>query len=242
MGTRLRKVKAAYKTKKLADGKTLGGRGRLTDARIDKITTYYGNAIRGNKNNLQGMRTAIWAIYFHYNSTDKDPVHNFCDVSWCAYLQAKRDKTLKTFKHKNSIPPACMEVIRPVFKALVDTALLRKCLDGYTQNANESLNAVIWKMCPKSKHHGLIVAKTAAAIACCIYNDGARGYRAVLEKLGLEVGHFTHTFCAAKDKTRIWYARKRATEASLEYRREKRRQKKDANEKQNDGAYSAGAH
>jgi len=91
------------KTKKLADGKTLGGRGRLTDARIDKITTYYGNAIKG-KHNLQGMRKVIWAIYFHYNSTDKDPVHNLCDVSWCAYLQAKRDKTLKTFKHKSSIP------------------------------------------------------------------------------------------------------------------------------------------
>ena len=42
MGTRLRKLKADYRGKKLADGKTLDGKGRLTDVQIDQITTYYG--------------------------------------------------------------------------------------------------------------------------------------------------------------------------------------------------------
>ncbi|GFW04290.1 uncharacterized protein TNCV_5047131 [Trichonephila clavipes] len=48
MGTRLRKLKQM--SSKLSDGKSIGGKGRLTDRMIDLITTYYGNAIRQNKN------------------------------------------------------------------------------------------------------------------------------------------------------------------------------------------------
>ena len=40
-----------------ADGKSIGGRGRLTDMEINKIQAYYGNAIGENTNNL-GMRSA----------------------------------------------------------------------------------------------------------------------------------------------------------------------------------------
>ncbi|GFV81995.1 uncharacterized protein TNCV_3151931 [Trichonephila clavipes] len=48
MGSRLRKLKALWGGKKLSDGKTIGGKGRLTDAIISKWTTFYGNAIRAN--------------------------------------------------------------------------------------------------------------------------------------------------------------------------------------------------
>ncbi|GFU79845.1 uncharacterized protein TNCV_4313511 [Trichonephila clavipes] len=41
MGTRLRKLKQM--SSKLSDGKSIGGKGRLTDRMIDLITTYYGN-------------------------------------------------------------------------------------------------------------------------------------------------------------------------------------------------------
>ena len=37
LGTALRKLKADMKGKKLADGKPLGGQGRLSDATIDKL-------------------------------------------------------------------------------------------------------------------------------------------------------------------------------------------------------------
>ena len=53
MGTRLRKLKDSLKGRKLSDGKTIGGKGRLTDVKIDQITSYYDwNAIRANKGNL----------------------------------------------------------------------------------------------------------------------------------------------------------------------------------------------
>ncbi|GFV81567.1 transposable element Tcb1 transposase [Trichonephila clavipes] len=61
MGTRLRKLKLVYSKKKLSDG-NIGGKGRLTDSLIDKLTHYYGNAIRCNSTSVKEMRKAIWAV------------------------------------------------------------------------------------------------------------------------------------------------------------------------------------
>lgn len=51
MGTRLRTLKKSKKGV-LEDGKTIGGKGRLTDKQEDKLQVYYGNAIRANKNSF----------------------------------------------------------------------------------------------------------------------------------------------------------------------------------------------
>ena len=48
MGTRLRNKKKELSKKKLSDGKTIAGQGRLTDKMIDKIAGYYGRAIRSS--------------------------------------------------------------------------------------------------------------------------------------------------------------------------------------------------
>ncbi|GFV33737.1 uncharacterized protein TNCV_4568521 [Trichonephila clavipes] len=63
MGTRLRKLILVYSKKKLSDGKTIGGKGRLTDSLIDKLAHYYGNAIRCNSTSVKEMRKAIWAVF-----------------------------------------------------------------------------------------------------------------------------------------------------------------------------------
>ena len=62
MGCALRRIKKEYKGKKLADGKPVGGKGRLTDKVIDRIQNYYGKAIRNNPGDLKGMRNDVWAI------------------------------------------------------------------------------------------------------------------------------------------------------------------------------------
>ncbi|GFY25629.1 uncharacterized protein TNCV_2487491 [Trichonephila clavipes] len=62
MGTRLRKLILVY-SKRLSDGKTIGGKGRLTDSLIDKLAHYYGNAIRCNSTSVKEMRKAIWAVF-----------------------------------------------------------------------------------------------------------------------------------------------------------------------------------
>lgn len=39
--------------------------------------------------------------------------------------------------------------IKPHCNALLKKDTLSRCLDAHTQNSNESMNALIWKMCPK---------------------------------------------------------------------------------------------
>ncbi|KAJ4442462.1 hypothetical protein ANN_04048 [Periplaneta americana] len=79
MGTRLRKLCKDMKGKKCSDGKPLTGRGRVTDSAIDQLQTYYGLAIRRNAGkDVEKMRRAVWAIYFHKYSTDEEPYHTLC--------------------------------------------------------------------------------------------------------------------------------------------------------------------
>ncbi|GBN79607.1 hypothetical protein AVEN_228022-1 [Araneus ventricosus] len=183
MGTRLRKLKKDMKRKKLADGKTISGKGPLTDELIKKLTTYYGNAIRKNKDNLLSMRKYIWAIWMHFVSTDADPQHHFCPTgenSWCKYNQAKFKNSLEKFKHKSSVPRAVMDMIKPIFKALSNPTLLKRCLGGKTQNTNESLNSLIWHFCSKNTNSSRKIAQIASNLACISYNNGEKG---ILEDL-----------------------------------------------------------
>lgn len=44
------------------DGKSIGGRGRLTDNAIEKLQVYYGRAIRGNSASITDMKDTVMAI------------------------------------------------------------------------------------------------------------------------------------------------------------------------------------
>ncbi|GFT01380.1 uncharacterized protein TNCV_3215081 [Trichonephila clavipes] len=130
MGTRLMKLKLVYSKKELSDGKTIGGKGRLTDSLIDKLAHYYGNAIRCNSTSVKEMRKAIWAVWGHSCSTDDEPMHWFCPTNpntWCKY-NAAINNNLQKYKHKPSVAKAVRDVIKPVFADLSHPALLKKCL------------------------------------------------------------------------------------------------------------------
>ncbi|GFX49611.1 uncharacterized protein TNCV_4902531 [Trichonephila clavipes] len=130
MGTRLRKLKLVYSKKELSDGKTIGGKGRLTDSLIDKLAHYYGNAIRCNSKSVKEMRKAIWAVWGHSCSTDDEPMYWFCPTNpntWCKY-NAAINNNLQNYKHKPSVAKTVRDVIKPVFADLSHPALLKKCL------------------------------------------------------------------------------------------------------------------
>ena len=85
-GSRLRKLKSTYRCKKLCDGKSLTGIGRLTDKIIDKLQLYYGLAIRINKNNITQMVNDVHASLYHVASSEAHPDHSMCPDgynSWC---------------------------------------------------------------------------------------------------------------------------------------------------------------
>ncbi|XP_052128327.1 uncharacterized protein LOC113205481 isoform X2 [Frankliniella occidentalis] len=234
MGTRLRTLKKSYSGKKLADGKSIGGRGRLTDQWIDKLSSFYGMAIRSSSD-VKTMKNKIWAIWHHYNSTDKKPTHHLCpkgENSWCNYNKAKSKGTLPKFKHKAALPGAVLTAIKPVFKDLSKEELLQKCVGGYTQNPNESLNNLIWKNVPKTVFCGRKTLEIGVHDAVIVFNSGQKGRLKVFEKLGITPGQFCVSYCNEKDTLRKTVAQKRVLETTKEARKAKRQKNKDTSEKQ----------
>ena len=101
MGSALRLCVASMKGKRLDDGKTVGGKGRLTKDRINSVKIYFGKAIRENVGKLYMMKKRIWGILLH---TVKNPAtsssieisHIFCpagETSWCKFQKDKAQNT-----------------------------------------------------------------------------------------------------------------------------------------------------
>lgn len=227
MGSRLRRLCKAMKGKKLSDGKIIRGKGRLTDATIDKLQNYYGLAIRRNSNNLQNMIRDVWSIYFHKLSTNENPQHGLCpkgEESWCQYNRAIATNT--TYTHNHSLPEPVLLAIKPIFKDLSNPDLLRKCLHGQTQNPNESFNSVIWKRVPKTEFVGINTLELGVADAVLTFNDGNIAKSTVLKSLGCTLSKNTIQGLQTLDRTRIYKVEKAAEDITKEARMKKRQLKR----------------
>lgn len=221
MGTALRKlVKETTAEQKTKTGeqrkkKLLAGRGKLTDNVIEKLTDYYGNAIRRNVGKtVNEMRNDIMSTYFHCSSSDAKPMHFLCPKgteSWCfwqrgkALQQDEEDKQKKageeaaatmsaahvsfygkkapklkltpipshdTMKIRFSVEKELALKIKAVYNRLTEDSLLRRCLQGKTQNPNESIHSRIWTLCPKIKSLGKVTLDFAVAQSVLNYNIG----------------------------------------------------------------------
>ena len=76
---------------------------------------------------------------------------------------------------------------------LADKKLLECCAKGLTQNANESINGLIWQLCPKERFVGVETIETAVALVVCKFNDGAYSLKKkLLDHMRLREGHFTN--------------------------------------------------
>ncbi|GFW32861.1 uncharacterized protein TNCV_1774292 [Trichonephila clavipes] len=227
MGARLRKLKTMNRGKKLSDGKSISGKNRLTDKFIDTITTYYGNAIRQNNSSVRDMRQALWAIYCHYRSTDEEPIHHFCpigDTSWCKYQKTVATNSASLFKHKNIVPIAIMDEIKPIIAELSAPKLLKKCVwgGGKTQNAIESSNSTVWKYCPKTSGSSKNIVDIAVNEAIVMFNEGMTGRVKIMKALGFKIGHFTVTSAFKANYARIKNAEIKSKSYTLEARRASR--------------------
>ena len=240
MGGRLLKLKKEMRGKKLADGKTLGGQGRLTDKEIHNLQIYYGKAIRGNKGNVKKMQQAVWATYYHKVSTDDNPHHGLCDVSWCGYKKSQIDGS--HYHHKHSLPKEVMDVVRPTYKFLADPDLLKKCTHGKTQNPNESFNRLIWIRCPKTAFVSSDVVKIGAYDACLVFNSGNIGRIKVLQGLGIEVGAFTLKILKSIDDKRINRSNSAMDNFQQKARQARQLKRKAVEEIEEDENYGYGQH
>ena len=63
------------------------------------------------------------------------------------------------------VNPEVAKTLEPEYKRLSAPALMRACVRGQTQNANEGLHSLIWAICPKTKFMSRSRIESGASIA-----------------------------------------------------------------------------
>jgi hypothetical protein len=86
---------------------------------------------------------------------------------------------------------------------LTNPTLLRRCLPGATQIANESINSVVWSILPKAKYHGYRSIRGAAAISSIFFNRGRSGLVKFFDQVGISVTEELLGALLGKDYKRI---------------------------------------
>lgn len=208
MGTALRKYKKDMKGRKLADGKGVGGKGRLTDKLIDRIQNYYGNSIRENSGHLQGMRESIKAIQCHMIEDTSMPLekqHRHCPKGKSTLYKFWADKQNKTNTYDNSkrLPEVFMKELDPIFERLSEESLLTRCLQGLTQNQNESVNAQLWSKCSRTTFVGVRRVRIAVCETVTVFNTGAANKAVIMDLSGVNPGASMLKALREQDKKRI---------------------------------------
>ena len=100
---------------------------------------------------------------FTTGATDEVHDHSYCpsgEDSWCKYSSASA-KNLPPPR----IPVDLAPFVKPVFEDLSKPQLLEKCIDGATQNQNESFNNILWSRCPKTGFCSLVTVEAALGLA-----------------------------------------------------------------------------
>lgn len=137
------------------------------------------------------MSCATHAILKHYSSTPEHRMHEDCpegETSWCSY---QRDLAKSTRLHKpikDPLPPAVVEVVKPIFDKLGNKTFLAGCERGLTQNANESLHHVIGGMAPKEQLNSQVETFLAVCLGVMTFNAGVEAtYKGLLPAVEIKV-------------------------------------------------------
>jgi len=153
------------------------------------------------------MNDAIWAIFLHYKSTNDDPQHHKCPAgadSWCEYQKALATTGIEDFHHDyEPFPDEVITAIEPIYEDLSKDELLQRCVGGFTQNNNESLNQLIWRISPKILASSPTIIEIAANAAACTFNEGYIALLAFLEEMKISVGPNAHEYVKTFDESRI---------------------------------------
>ena len=107
------------------------------------------------------------------------------------------------------LDPVFLEFLTPLFDRLSEKKLLKRCLPGLSQNANESVNSLVWNRCPKHRNRGLKSVETAAASAIMQFNIGATGRHGVMKELEIPAAFYTKAGSGRKNEKRVKQANRR---------------------------------
>ena len=201
VGTRLRNLKKKEKD--------FSGRGRLTDAVIDRLQNYFGVAIRQNSGDMMGMKAGVLATLFHVASSKDNNWHfPHCPTgsnSWCKYNLHIANGT-KLYKPVPGLPLNIVYKIRPIFEELSKDSELEKCLHGKTQSSNESFNGIIWERIPKNNYVSLPTLEFGVYDAVANFNIGMKATILIYEGLNMVPGVYALRGCKKLNIKRLWFA------------------------------------
>ena len=189
LGTKLRKLveleKVDFENKKgkVIKRSTFGGKNKLSVPNIDKLTSYFGRAIRSNVGTTAiEMRRGMMATYFHVFENK----HGACPLkkdSYCRYQKQiaagipKERVVYHGSSLKINLDVSAKEKVKSLYRSLVSEDDIKKLLPGYTQNANESLHSKVWRVAGKCKLLGMkrldIVTKDTILTHCIGYEWGS---------------------------------------------------------------------
>ena len=240
IGSRCRQLKKQVKG--------LNGKGRLTNAIIDRLQNHSGISIRQNCGNFKGMRSSGLASLFHVASSSKNNYHYpHCPVgkdSWCKY---NRDKANGTNEYKPGIglPIDIILKLKPIYVELTSDSYLSRLLHGKTQNQNESFNAMIWSRIPKSKYVSLTQLKFGLYDAIGAFNIGIKSSILIFEKLLMIPGQHTISSCNYLNRRRIRmseYKNKDTIKKRRKILRGRKHKKSDKFDQKEGNMYKAGFH
>ena len=184
---------------------------------MNTLQNYYGIAIRANSGNLYGMKKAVAAIIHHCSEAETiDLQHRFCPRtkdSWCRF-QSDMITGKTTYKHKPLLPKIVADEIKHIFSYsdLGSEELLSKCLHEKTQNANESINNVIWTRCPKRVYVGRQILEIGVSSAVVNFNEGYKGISRLFDKVFLDTGSLVKVGLKNRDRDRVNKMEKKSSE------------------------------
>ena len=128
-----------------------------------------------HRGNLEGMREAVFASFFHANLTDETPHHTHCPegaTSWCFYQRAQAKGEEPGSHHENVLSWEVASHVKDVYLCLGHRDLLNRCLRVETQNKNECIHSKIWTKCPKTGFVGLMRVVAAVCASVAEFNEG----------------------------------------------------------------------
>jgi len=114
-----------------------------------------------------------------------------------------------------------LKAITPIYEEL-SSENLQRCIGGFTQNNNESINALIWSFAPKRVFSGAKTVEIASYLAASIFNEGYESLLKMMHVMNITIGPNAVAICTEMDNARISIADARSFEASKEGRFERR--------------------
>ncbi|CAF1146228.1 unnamed protein product [Rotaria magnacalcarata] len=156
------------------------------------------------------MQRYCRAAFLHnIKQSDRELQHACCPTgldSWCSYQRDKHVSPSQRTDHVKDtkrLDAVFLDILTPMIESLTDPSLLRRCLRGMTQNANESINSVVWSILSKAKYHGYQSVRGAAAISSILFNRGRSGLVKFFHQAGIPITENLLDALLEKDWKRI---------------------------------------